>query len=530
MSGTSFDVVVPSLGRPQLELCLLALACGDGPAPERVVVVDDRPEDAASAPLVRAQVEVALDGRLRVVRGRAAGPAAARNAGWRACDAEWVCFLDDDVVPAPDWRAAVSRDLAAAGPRVGGSQGRLRVPLPKDRRPTDWERQVAGLADARWATADMAFRRAALEQVGGFDERFPRAYREDADLALRVLDAGWTLEQGARRTTHPVLDAPWTASLKRQKGNADDPLMRALHGDDWRAKAEAPPGRLARHAQVTAAAAGTLALLAARSPKPAAALAAAWAAGTAEFAWARIAPGPRDREEVRAMVLTSAAIPPLAVFWHLVGRATLRRRLSNQQVSDRASTHTPRGHASMHDLTPVSAVLFDRDDTLVVDVPFNGDPARVAPMPGAREALRRVRDAGLKTAIVSNQSGIAKGLISREQADAVMAEVDAQLGPFDAIVYCPHDDADGCTCRKPLPGLVEEAAAQLGVDPRACVVIGDIGADVEAARAAGARGVLVPTRRTRRAEVDAAPEVATSLLDAVRRVLSTPTHPQEVAA
>ena len=87
--------------------------------------------------------------------------------------------------------------LLAAAADVGGSQANLVVPLPTDRRPTDWERNTAGLQYAAWITADMAYRRVALESVHGFDERFPRAFREDADLAVRVRAAGWRLTRGA---------------------------------------------------------------------------------------------------------------------------------------------------------------------------------------------------------------------------------------------------------------------------------------------------------------------------------------------
>src|SRR4029434_11335336 len=95
-----------------------------------------------------------------------------------------------------------------AGPAVGAIQGRVEVPLAAGRRPTDWERNVAGLDGATWITADMVVRRAALEDVGGFDERFPRAYREDTDLALRLLDAGWRLRLGQRRGPPPGAAAP----------------------------------------------------------------------------------------------------------------------------------------------------------------------------------------------------------------------------------------------------------------------------------------------------------------------------------
>jgi len=166
------------------------------------------------------------------------------------------------------------------------------------------------------------------------------------------------------------------------------------------------------------------------------------------------------------------------------------------------------------------AVLFDRDGTLLVDVPYNGDPARVRPVPGARAALDRLRAAGLPMAVVSNQSGVARGLLTSDQVAAVNARMADLLGPFDAVLVCEHGADDGCTCRKPRPGLVVEAARRLGVDPSGCVLVGDIGTDVEAGLAAGARPVLVPTAVTRQEEVDVAPEVAPDLGAAVDLVLA----------
>ena len=100
------------------------------------------------------------------------------------------------------------------------------------------------------------------------------------------------------------------------------------------------------------------------------------------------------------------------------------------------------------------------------------------------------------------------------------ARVEELLGPFDNWQVCPHAPADGCGCRKPRPGLVLAAAAALGVPAERCVVIGDIGADVGAARAAGARAVLVPTTATRPEEVAAAPAVAADLVAAVELALA----------
>jgi histidinol-phosphate phosphatase family protein len=492
------DLVVPTIGRPSLATLLAALAAADGALPGRIVLVDDRRQ--ATTPLLADAPPPRLARRLTVLRGRAAGPAAARNVGWRASRAEVIAFLDDDVVPDPDWLARLAEDLAALAPDVGGSQGCLRVPLPARQRPTDWERNVAGLATAQWATADMAYRRAVLEAVGGFDERFPRAYREDADLALRVLAAGFCLARGRRTVAHPVRPADRWISVRLQRGNADDVLMQALHGRSWRARAGVPRGRRARHLAITAAALFAVVGLATRRRGLATAGALAWLGGTAEFAWARIAPGPRTRDEVLTMLLTSAALPVAASAWWLGGWLRLVRLL-------RPAPSRPR------------AVLLDRDGTLVVDVPYNGDPERVAPVPGARAALDRLRAAGVALAMVSNQSGVARGTLTARQVEAVNRRVEELLGPLGPWFVCPHGPDDGCACRKPRPGMVLDAARALGVRPEDCVLIGDTAADVQAARAAGARGVLVPNAVTRREEIARAPEVAPDLATAVARVL-----------
>ncbi|CAL9338677.1 glycosyltransferase family 2 protein [Streptomyces sp. enrichment culture] len=322
-----YAVVVPTVGRPCLADCLRALAASEGPAPQRIVVVDDRPgepppgEGPGDLPL---DALGPLTDRAVVLRGGGRGPAAARNAGLREVEEPWTVFLDDDVRVGPSWRTGLARDLAAASPDTGGVQGVLRVPLPDDRPPTDWERNTAGLERALWATADMAYRTEALRAVGGFDERFRRAFREDADLALRVIEAGWLIRRGTRRTEHPVRPADRWVSLRTQAGNADDALMVRLHGPDWWARAAAPRGRIRRHAAVTAAGALAVALAAAGRRRAAALAAGGWLVGTAEFARARIAPGPRTRDEVITMVLTSAAIPALAT-WHRVA-GELRHR------------------------------------------------------------------------------------------------------------------------------------------------------------------------------------------------------------
>lgn len=175
-----------------------------------------------------------------------------------------------------------------------------------------------------------------------------------------------------------------------------------------------------------------------------------------------------------------------------------------------ASTPPPRGFPQ--------AVLFDRDGTLVADVPYNGDPDRVEPMPTAREAVDAVRDRGIPVGVVSNQSGVARGLLTKHQILAVKRRTETLLGPFAVWAVCPH--LVGCGCRKPAPGLVLAASHWLGVPAAHVAVIGDIGSDVAAAEAAGAHGVLVPTPATRPREIRAVRSTAENLLEAVRMVLA----------
>ena len=166
------------------------------------------------------------------------------------------------------------------------------------------------------------------------------------------------------------------------------------------------------------------------------------------------------------------------------------------------------------------ALLCDRDGTLIADVPYNGDPAKVEPLPGVAAALDRARRAGMRLAVVTNQSGVGQGLISHQQVRAVNARLCELLGPFDVIVCCPHVDADGCACRKPRPGLVRLAAELLELDPKVCVMIGDTGADVAAADGAGAVGILVPNDRTMPLEVRGVAHLQTDFSSAVDEVLA----------
>jgi D-inositol-3-phosphate glycosyltransferase len=151
--------------------------------------------------------------------------------------------------------------------------------------------------------------------------------------------------------------------------------------------------------------------------------------------------------------------------------------------------------ARVHPGGPRPAIFIDKDGTLVEDVPYNVDPARLHLAPGAPEALRQWRDAGYLVVVVTNQSGLGRGLFDRAALgrlhDALAARLRNAGAPLDGFFACPHVDEDHCACRKPQPGLLLEAARVLDIDLARSWMVGDILNDVEAGRRAGCRTVLL---------------------------------------
>jgi D-glycero-D-manno-heptose 1,7-bisphosphate phosphatase len=134
------------------------------------------------------------------------------------------------------------------------------------------------------------------------------------------------------------------------------------------------------------------------------------------------------------------------------------------------------------------ALFLDRDGTLIVDVGYPREPARVEVMPGAVPALRAV-PGDVALVIVSNQSGIARGLATPEEVAAVGARVVELFAVegvrFAGVYVCPHGPDEGCRCRKPAPGMLLDAARDLGIDLARSVMLGDKPSDVAAGEAAG---------------------------------------------
>jgi D-glycero-D-manno-heptose 1,7-bisphosphate phosphatase len=174
------------------------------------------------------------------------------------------------------------------------------------------------------------------------------------------------------------------------------------------------------------------------------------------------------------------------------------------------------------------AALLDRDGTINVEREYLSDPAGVELLPNAVAGLRRLRALGYGLIVISNQSGVARGYFTMADVAAVNARLTALLREhgvtLDGIYVCPHAPDDNCACRKPAPGLIQQAAREHGFDPRASVMIGDKAIDIETGRQVGARTVLVRTGYGREFEARGearADHVADDLLDAAN-ILAAP--------
>jgi histidinol-phosphate phosphatase family protein len=182
----------------------------------------------------------------------------------------------------------------------------------------------------------------------------------------------------------------------------------------------------------------------------------------------------------------------------------------------------------MTDLRP--ALFLDRDGTINVDTINVSRADNVRLIPGAAAAIARVNAAGIPVIVVSNQSGIGRGLFTVEEYEQVRARIDELLAAAGAHVlttyYCPHspDVVPACECRKPGPGLYRQAAAEHGVDLAKSWYVGDRLRDIQPAKTFGGHGILVPRDTTPGVDVVAARDgfaISTSLGAAVDRILSS---------
>ncbi|MDB5581215.1 MAG: glycosyltransferase family 2 protein [Bradyrhizobium sp.] len=322
------SVVVPTCRRPELLVrCLTALAEQDfGLHDYEVIVVDDgaRFPGGSIAPTVSAfQHDLATLGRpgpeIRYLATKnTRGPAGARNLGWRAAHAPVIAFTDDDTIPQRAWLHEGWKMLVEGHDAV---TGRVEIPLPAV--PTDYERDAGGLNAAEFVTANCLVRREALLAVGGFDERFTLAWREDSDLQFSLLRAGFSIGHAPRAVVvHPLRPAAWGISVGQQRKVVFDALLYKKHPQLYRSRIRRRPpwnyygAVLALLAAAGAVASGLLLL--------AGVAALIWLVLTAAFALRRLRGTSLRPSHVAEMLLTSIVIPPVSLFWRALGALRFR--------------------------------------------------------------------------------------------------------------------------------------------------------------------------------------------------------------
>jgi GT2 family glycosyltransferase len=318
--GPWITVVIPTYQRPALlARCLDAVLAQTLDRRRFDLVVVDDGASAGTEAVVRERQRRADAPAITYLstRGRE-GPAVARNRGWHAARGSVIAFTDDDTVPDRAW---LEEGLRALVPPAVAAHGRIVVPTPDP--PTDYERNTKGLEGAGFVTANCFVLKSALEQVQGFDERFRRAWREDADLYFSLIGhAGRVVAAPAALVVHPVRNARWGECLRQHANLVFDALLYKKHPGLYRRRIRAWPP-LGYYFAV-AASLGAVAAVAAGTHRVAVALALLAALPVAHLAARRLrGTSPRLAHRVEVLV-TSLAIPFVAVYWRLRGAVRFR--------------------------------------------------------------------------------------------------------------------------------------------------------------------------------------------------------------
>jgi glycosyltransferase involved in cell wall biosynthesis len=316
------SVVVPTFNRPALlDRCLAALVTQSiDPNSYEIIIADDAASEDTRRLVEEWRCRCSVSGPAIHYQPVCAshGPAAARNIGWRQARGPVIAFTDDDCIPDRGWLEAGVRAIRQG---ATGVSGRIIVPLPED--PTDYERNAAGLATSEFVTSNCFYLRSALESVGGFDERFGMAWREDADLWLTFIGRGEPLASAdGAVVVHPLRSAPWGVSLSQQRKSQYNALLYKKHPVLYRQRVQ--PGPPHDYYAIVGSIAGFLLGIILRRPRVAVASAVLWTRLTADFIARRLRGTSRRPGHVAEMVVTSALIPPLAVFWRLRGAIAYR--------------------------------------------------------------------------------------------------------------------------------------------------------------------------------------------------------------
>lgn len=316
------SIVVPTFRRPALlARCLEAvLAQNYPPANYEVIIVDDAASDHT-----RCQVEqYALRGAegeytIRYIPVTTShGPAAARNVGLRAAFGEIIAFTDDDCIPCPKWLQAGVKAMPENGAVIAG---KVIVPVPPV--PTDYELNASRLEHSEFVTANCFVRRTALIEVGGFDERFTAAWREDSDLRFTLHEHGaCCIAAPDAVVIHPVRPAPWGVSISQQQKSVFNALLYKKHPKLYRQKIQATPPW---HYYAIASSLIGILIAGINESLPLGCIAlGTWTLLTCRFCLVRLKNTSHTPSHIFEMIVTSCVIPLLAIYWRLRGAFRFR--------------------------------------------------------------------------------------------------------------------------------------------------------------------------------------------------------------
>ena len=308
------SVVIPTYHRPDLLRNCLCSVMDQNFCKEdyEVVVISDGPDDITK----KAMAEFSLAGKpftfLEMPGKR--GPAAARNFGWRHANGTLIAFTDDDTLPDRDWLQNIWK--AYNGEKEIAYTGKIKVPLPN--RPTDYEKNTAGLETAAFVTANCCCTRTALEKTGGFDERFSMAWREDSDLEFKLmLHQIPIVHLPDALVIHPVRQATWGVSIKEQKKGMFNALLYKKYPALYRKKIQSSPA-WNYYVMVVSFSLAVAGILSGANWLSAMGFV-CWLVLLTVFIAKRLEHTSKRFDHVTEMIVTSVCIPFISVYWQLYG-------------------------------------------------------------------------------------------------------------------------------------------------------------------------------------------------------------------
>lgn len=311
------SVVIPTYRRPSLLLkCVNALFQQDFPHQNfEIIVVSDGYDDQTYKALIEFEENLFPAVRLYAL-SKKSGPAAARNFGWKQAKNNLVVFTDDDCIPEPTWISAFVDSYLKNGSPIAAFAGKTIVPISL--RPTDYERNISRLEKAEFITANCACTKGALKKVEGFDERFTMAWREDSDLHFKFIQHNVPIIKVENAVViHPVRKAPWGVSMREEKKGAFNALLYKKYPLLYKQKIQPhPPWRY--YIIVCLLLLMITGFIAGQGSLAAAAFLGWWIC-TWWFIMKRLSKTSRSRIHISEMIVTSAVIPIISLYWRFYG-------------------------------------------------------------------------------------------------------------------------------------------------------------------------------------------------------------------